>query len=104
MFITILFCLFQYTIPTTGTNTTNILLSKDANITSLLSKVQSVFGKLSLQNSDREWNDDSLSIETYTAIVICITLSILMTIMFFCYYFSCINRCSMMRKKYLNFE
>ena len=82
MIVTILFCLFQYTIPTTGTNTTDILLSKAPNATSLLSKIQNVFGKINLKTSEREWNDESLGIETYTAIVICITLSILMTIAF----------------------
>ena len=104
MIVTILFCLFQYTIPTTGTNTTDILLSKAPNATSLLSKIQNVFGKINLKTSEREWNDESLGIETYTAIVICITLSILLKIAFFCYYFSCIHRCSLMKKKYLNFE
>ena len=82
MFVTILFCLFQYTIFTTGTNVTNISLAKDVNGTSLLSKVQKVFGKLSLQSLDMEQIDESLSIETYTAIVVCITLSILTTIFF----------------------
>ena len=92
------FCLFQYTTPITSINPTNILTTKDNNATSLLSKVQRIFGKLSLQNSDREQIDESWGIEAYTAIVICVTLSILLMIIFFCYYFSCIRRCSMIRK------